>query len=401
YTYSYAVFGEFIAWIIGWDLVLEFSVAAGAVAKGWSLYLVESAAQLGARLDNTVEVGVLTIDWGALLLIAALTFVLAAGISMSARVSAVITAIKVSVVLLVIVVGAFYITPSNYTPFVPPSQPAEAGASGLDSTLFAFALGDVGVKYGWFGVLAGASIVFFAFIGFDVVATTAEETRNPQRDMPRGILGSLAIVTVLYIGTALVMTGMQKYTQLATKVDPETGEEVTANLATAFTALGVDWAASIVAFGALAGLTTVVLVLLLGQIRVSFAMSRDRLLPGSWSRTSRVGTPVGLTIGVGIFVAILAGFLPIDKLEEMVNVGTLFAFVLVSIGVIVLRRKRPDLKRGFRAPLVPLLPILAVAACLWLMINLTVMTWLRFIIWMAIGLVVYFVYSARHAKLGR
>lgn len=401
YTYSYAVFGEFIAWIIGWDLVLEFSVAAGAVAKGWSLYLVEAAAQLGAKLHTTVVVAGVSVDWGALLLIAALTTVLAAGINLSAKVSAVITAIKVSVVLLVIVVGAFYITPSNYVPFVPPSQPAEAGVSGLDSTLFATVLGDVGAKYGWFGVLAGASIVFFAFIGFDIVATTAEETRNPQRDMPRGILGSLAIVTVLYIGTALVMTGMQKYTELATKVDPETGEPIRANLATAFTSLGVDWAASIIAFGALAGLTTVVLVLMLGQIRVSFAMSRDRLLPGGWSITGKRGTPVRLTVGIGILVAVLAGFLPIDRLEEMVNVGTLFAFVLVSIGVIVLRAKRPDLQRGFRAPGVPVLPIVAVLACLWLMVNLSVLTWLRFIGWMVLGLVVYFAYGFHKAKLGR
>jgi APA family basic amino acid/polyamine antiporter len=378
YTYSYAVFGEFIAWIIGWDLILEFAVAAGAVTKGWSSYLQQCLSLLGANLATTVQVAGISVDWGSLLLVAALTIVLATGIKLSARVSTVITAIKVTVVLLVIVVGLFYITPGNFTPFIPPSQPAPPGSSGLDSTLFAVMLGDVGTKYGWFGVLAGASIVFFAFIGFDIVATTAEETRNPQRDMPRGIIGSLAVVTVLYLGTAIVMTGMQKYTALATRTDPKTGEPITANLATGFTAKGVDWAATIVSFGALAGLTTVVLVLLLGQIRVLFAMSRDRLMPGSWSVTGSGGTPVRMTYGIGIFVAILATFFRADKLAEMVNVGTLFAFVLVSIGVIVMRRRRPDLRRGFRAPWVPVVPILAV-----------------------IGLVIYFAYGHRHAKLGR
>ena len=401
YTFSYAVFGEFIAWIIGWDLVLEFSVAAAVVAKGWSQYLVQSATQLGFDLQAVVTVAGLSLDWGAIVIVVALTIVLASGIRMSARVSTVITLIKVAVVLLVIVVGIGYVESSNYTPFVPPSQPAEPGASGLDASLFAYVLGDIGSTYGWFGVLAGASIVFFAFIGFDVVATTAEETRNPQRNMPRGIIGSLVIVTILYLATALVITGMQPYTALATHPDPRTGEPVTANLATAFAANGVDWAATVIAFGALAGLTTVVLVLMLGQIRVLFAMARDRLLPGSWSRTTAGGTPVRITVGIGVFVVVLAGVLPSEKLEEMVNVGTLFAFVLVSVGVIVLRRTRPDLNRGFRAPWVPVVPVLAVIACLWLMVNLTVMTWLRFLVWMAIGLAIYFGYGYHRSKLGR
>jgi APA family basic amino acid/polyamine antiporter len=401
YTFSYAVFGELIAWVIGWDLVLEFSVASAVVSKGWSGYLQQAAAQVGVDIPTTVSVGALSIDWGSILVVAALTVVLAVGIKMSARVSAVITALKVTVVLLVIVVGIGYIVPANFTPFIPTSTPAEAGSSGLDMSLFAFLLGDVGTKYGWFGVLAGASIVFFAFIGFDIVATTAEETRNPQRDLPRGIFGSLAIVTVLYIGTALVITGMQPYQKLATKVDPDTGEEIKSNLATAFAALGVDWAATIIAFGALAGLTTVVLVLMLGQIRVLFAMSRDRLMPGSWSVTGSRGTPVRITLGIGALVAVLAGFFPAGDLEEMVNVGTLFAFVLVSIGVIVLRRKRPDLNRGFRTPWVPLVPILSVVACVWLMINLSLLTWVRFVAWMILGLVVYFCYGYHRSKLGR
>ncbi|HIV56607.1 MAG TPA: amino acid permease [Candidatus Stackebrandtia faecavium] len=402
YTYSYATMGEFIAWIIGWDLVLEFSVAAGVISKGWSTYLQEATAQIGVHLTSNVPIGpwklgpitIDSFDWGAVLLVVVLSAILAAGMSLSAKVNTVITAIKVSVVLLVIVVGAAYIVPSNWVPFVPPSKPAPPEASGLESSLFSYLLGDAGVTYGWYGVLAGASIVFFAFIGFDIVATTAEETRDPQRNMPRGILGSLAIVTVLYIGTALAITGMQKYTDLATTPDGETS-----TLATGFAAHGVDWAVILVSFGALIGLTTVTLVLLLGQSRVLFAMSRDRLLPASWSKTGGRGTPVRITVGIAVLVSILAGFFDADELGEMVNVGTLFAFVLVSIGVIVLRRKRPDLERGFRAPLVPLVPILAVVACVWLMLNLTALTWLRFVGWLLIGLVIYFVYGVRHAKL--
>ncbi|CAM3214292.1 amino acid permease [Stackebrandtia soli] len=396
YTYAYATFGEFIAWILGWDLVLEFSLASAVVAKGWSTYLEQAAAQVGLVVPTMISVGGIVIDWGAIIVVLALAVVLATGTKMSARFSAAITALKVAVVLLVIVVGVGYVNTDNYTPFVPPSIPAEGGANGLHASLFAFVMGDIGSDYGWFGVLAGASIVFFAFIGFDIVATTAEETRNPQRDMPRGILWSLLIVTVLYIATSLVMTGMRPFSDLATTPD---GQRST--LATTFTEMGVDWAAAVIAFGALAGLTTVVMVLMLGQIRVLFAMSRDRLLPASWSRTRENGVPVRATLGVAVFIAILAGFFQAGALEEMVNVGTLFAFVLVAAGVLVLRRRRPDLKRGFRTPLVPLVPILAILACVWLMVNLTVLTWLRFAAWMIIGLFVYFAYGYRKAKLGR
>lgn len=243
-------------------------------------------------------------------------------------------------------------------------------------------------------MLAGASIVFFAFIGFDVVATTAEETKNPQRDVARGILASLAIVTVLYVAVAVVLSGMVSYTELR-----EAGEK--ANLATAFAANGVHWAAKVISIGALAGLTTVVIVLVLGQTRVLFAMCRDGLMPRSLAKTGRHGTPVRITLIVGVLVAVAASVFPMDKLEEMVNIGTLFAFVLVSAGVIILRRTRPDLDRGFRVPGVPALPIAAIVACLWLMLNLTALTWVRFLIWMAVGVVVYFLYGRRHSVLGR
>lgn len=385
YTFSYATFGEFIAWIIGWDLILEFAVAAAVVAKGWSSYL-GTVFNFGGGIT---QVGGLQLDWGALLIIAFVTTILALGTKLSAKVSLVVTVIKVSVVLLVVAVGAFYIKSANYTPFIPP---AESGGDSGDQSLLSLITGAEGSNYGWYGLLAGASIVFFAFIGFDIVATTAEETKDPQRDVPRGILASLAIVTVLYVAVAVVLTGMVHYTQLR-----DAGEE--ANLATAFTENGVDWAAKVISIGALAGLTTVVIVLVLGQTRVLFAMCRDGLLPRTLAKTGAHGTPVRITILVGVLVAVAASVFPMGKLEEMVNIGTLFAFVLVSAGVIVLRRSRPDLERGFRVPLVPLLPIAAILACLWLMLNLTALTWMRFLIWMAAGVVIYFAYGRRRSVL--
>lgn len=389
YTFSYATFGEFVAWIIGWDLILEFAVASAVVAKGWSSYLGE-VFEFGG---GTASFGGLQLDWGALLIIAFVTVILALGTKLSAGVSLAITVIKVAVVLLVVAVGAFYIKAENYSPFLPPAQPGEGGR-GADQSLLSLLTGAEGSSYGWYGLLAGASIVFFAFIGFDVVATTAEETKNPQRDVSRGILASLAIVTVLYVAVSVVLTGMVHYTQLR-----EAGEK--ANLATAFNANGIDWAAKVISIGALAGLTTVVIVLVLGQTRVFFAMARDGLLPRTLARTGRHGTPVRITLIVGVLVALTASVFPIDKLEEMVNIGTLFAFVLVSAGVIVLRRSRPDLKRGFRVPGVPWLPIASIVACVWLMLNLTALTWIRFLVWMAIGVALYFLYGRRHSVLGR
>ncbi|HJT92622.1 MAG TPA: amino acid permease [Mycobacterium sp.] len=389
YTFSYATFGEFVAWIIGWDLILEFAVAAAVVAKGWSSYLGTVFGFGG----GTADFGGLQLDWGALLIIAFVTVILVWGTKLSAEVSLVITAIKVGVVLLVVIVGAFYIKAANYAPFIPPAQGAEGG-TGSEQSLFSLLTGAEGSNYGWYGVIAGASIVFFAFIGFDIVATTAEETKNPQRDVSRGILASLAIVTVLYVAVAVVLTGMVRYTVLR-----DAGEK--ANLATAFSANGVDWAAKVISVGALAGLTTVVIVLVLGQTRVLFAMCRDGLLPRPLAKTGQHGTPVRITLIVGVLVAITASVFPIGKLEEMVNIGTLFAFVLVSAGVIVLRRTRPELPRGFRAPWVPLLPIAAIVACVWLMLNLTGLTWIRFLIWMAIGVLIYFGYGRTHSVLAK
>ncbi len=391
YTFSYATFGEFLAWTIGWNLVLELAVGAAVVSKGWSSYLGTVFGFAG----GTVKLGAIQLDWGALLIVAAVSALIALGTKLSSRFSQVITAIKVLVVVLVVVVGAFYIKSANYSPFIPTPE-AGADATGVNQSVLSLLTGAHSSHYGWYGVLAGASIVFFAFIGFDIVATMAEETKQPQRDVPRGILASLAIVTVLYVAVSVVLSGMVSYTQLRTV--PGRGG---ANLATAFTANGVHWASEIIAIGALAGLTTVVMVLMLGQCRVLFAMARDGLLPRPLAKTGSHGTPVRITVLVAVVVAATASVFPISKLEEMVNVGTLFAFVLVSAGVIVLRRTRPDLQRGFRAPGVPLLPIASICACAWLMLNLTALTWVRFGVWLVVGTAIYVGYGRQHSVQGR
>jgi basic amino acid/polyamine antiporter, APA family len=391
YTFSYATFGEFVAWTIGWNLVLELVIGAAVIAKGWSSYLHTVFGFASA----TIDLGSVKLDWGALVIVALVATLLAQGTKLSSQFSAVVTAVKVAVVLLVIIVGAFYIKAANYSPFIPAPETDRSG-SGVNQSLLSLLTGAHSSHYGWYGVLAGASIVFFAFIGFDIVATMAEETKNPQRDVPRGILATLGIVTVLYIAVSIVLSGMVSYTQLRTTPD---GHQ--ANLATAFAANGVQWASGIISIGALAGLTTVAMVLLLGGCRVVFAMARDGLLPRRLAKTGSHGTPVRITVLIALLVAATASVFPADKLEEMVNVGTLFAFLLVSAGVIVLRRRRPDLPRGFRAPLVPALPIASVCACVWLMVNLTVVTWVRFGVWMVTGVIVYAAYGRRNSLLGK
>jgi basic amino acid/polyamine antiporter, APA family len=388
YTFSYASLGELLAWIIGWDLVLEFALGSAAVAVGWAQYF----ASVFPIPESISGEGSVNLAAGAIVLL--LTGVMIVGIKLSSRFNAVMVAIKLAVVFLFIAAGAVKIKTANWSPFIPPRAEAPQAANAVEtgSPLIQVLFGVEPLAFGWLGIGFGAAIVFFAFIGFDVVATTAEETRNPQRDMPIGILGSLAICTLLYVVVSLVLTGIVKYTELNSA----------APMADALEAVGYDWIASLVSLGALAGLTTVILILLMGQSRVLFAMSRDRLLPGALSAVHpRYGTPWVISLITGVAVALIAAFVPLTTLADMVNIGTLFAFVLVSVGVIVLRRTRPDLPRAFRTPAVPLIPILAVVACVFLMLNLGTLTWWRFLVWMALGFVVYFFYGYRHSRLAR
>jgi basic amino acid/polyamine antiporter, APA family len=386
---SYATLGELIAWIIGWDLVLEFTLGAAAVAKGWSKYLVELLPfTLPAAIAGEHPTG----DLPAAFVVAALTVVAIVGVKFSARLNGLLVAVKVAVVLLFIAVGLTAVKASNWSPFIPPAAKAPKAVTAVETgtPVIQLLLGQEPLDYGLLGIGFGAAIVFFAFIGFDVVATAAEEVRRPQRDLPIGILSSLAICTVLYVAVSLVMTGLLRYTEL----------NDAAPMAKALKANGLNLAASLVSLGALAGLTTVILVLMMGQARVLFAMSRDRLLPEGLARVHPTfRTPWLISLLTGAVVALITALVDLETLADLVNIGTLFAFVLVSIGVVVLRRTRPDLPRSFRTPAVPLVPALTVLACLFLMLNLGTHTWLRFLGWMAIGLVVYFLYGRRRSRV--
>ncbi|WP_084957800.1 amino acid permease [Thermoactinospora rubra] len=392
YTFSFATLGEFPAWVIGWDLMLEMALAAAVVAVGWSGYFTSLLATAGIPVPQAIadaDAGVINVP--AMAIIAILTAILVLGIKLSARVNLVIVVIKVAVVLLVILVGMFSINAANYSPFIPPAKPTPA-VEGLGAPLIQVLFGITPVAFGVIGIFSAAAVVFFAFIGFDIVATAAEETVNPQRDLPRGIIGSLAICTALYVAVSIVVVGMQHYTQLSE----------TAPLSDAFRAVGRPWIASLISLGAIAGLTTVVMILMLGQTRVLFAMCRDGLLPRALSVVSpRFGTPVRSTLLVGAVSMALAGFIDLGALAELVNIGTLFAFVVVSLGVMLLRRTRPDLPRAFRTPFMPVVPILSVLACVYLMLNLPVETWLRFLIWMVVGVVLYFAYGYWHSRASR
>ncbi|MEP9381631.1 amino acid permease [Nocardioides cheoyonin] len=395
YTFSYATLGELIAWIIGWDLILELMLGASVVAQGWSSYFVELLDEIGLGWPDSIgpeaSSGFGHVNLAALLLVVVLVALIVVGIKESLRVNLVLVGIKIFIVLFVIVAGLFYIRGGNYDPFIPPSA-EPLGGQGLTQPLFQWIFGIHQQTFGALGVVSAASVVFFAYIGFDVVATTAEEARNPQRDLPRGIIGSLVICTVLYMAVALVITGMVKYSD----IDPD------AALATAFRDVGRSGFATLIAAGAVAGLTTVVMTLMIGAIRVLFAMSRDGLLPVRFAHVNpRTGTPIRITLAVGALVAVVAALTPIGKLEEMVNIGTLTAFALVSVAVPILRRRRPDLPRAFRVPLSPVLPILAALVCVYLMLNLSLETWLRFLIWMAIGFVLYAGYGYRRSRVGR
>ena len=388
YTFSYASLGELVAWIIGWDLLLELMLGASVVAQGWSQYADLFLGELGINWPDSLASGS-RFDLLAFILVAVLTLLVSIGIKESMRVNLVLVAIKVFIVLFVIVAGIGFVNSANYDPFIPPSGPSDE-VSGITAPLIQVLFGLTPSTYGVLGIVSGAALVFFAYIGFDVVATTAEEAKNPQRDLPVGIIASLVICTLLYVGVALVITGMVPYDQ----IDPK------AALAAAFESVGKGGYATLIAAGAVAGLTTVVMTLIIGASRVVFAMSRDWLLPPNLGRTNpRTGTPLRITIAIGTFIALVASFTPIGKLEEMVNIGTLTAFILVSLAVPILRRRRPDLRRAFKVPFSPWLPWLSALICFYLTLNLSVETWLRFIVWMALGFVVYFLYGYRNSRL--
>jgi APA family basic amino acid/polyamine antiporter len=422
YTYGYATLGEFVAWIIGWDLILEYLFAASTVSVGWSGYFTAFLGTLGVTLPpaltgapfsvrgthtlvrsqicvdpatggiavdpvshTPIPIGDCTargfdlthgiLNLPAMVLIVLLTTLLVIGIKESARFNNIIVYVKVAIVLLVIAFGFQYVKSENWTPFIP----ANTGEFG---------------HFGWSGVLRGAGVIFFAYIGFDAVSTAAQEAKNPQKDLPIGILGSLAVCTVLYILMALVMTGIAHYTSLNVPHP-------------VFVAIdqagpGLKWLGFFVNIGAIAGLASVVLVMLLGQPRIFFSMARDGLLPPVFGRVHPTfRTPYVSTIVTGLVAALIAGLFPIGLLGELVSIGTLLAFVIVCGGIIVLRRTQPDLPRPFRTPAVPLVPILGILICGYMMYGLPGDTWLRLIIWMALGLAIYFVYGRRHSALNK
>ncbi|MEL4503764.1 amino acid permease [Luteococcus sp. H138] len=390
YTFCYASMGEFVAWIIGWDLILELVLAAAVVSQGWSAYVGVLLGHMGITLPPSLSYGGL-VDLPAMLLVAVLGCLVVVGIKESMRVETVLVALKVAIVLFVIVAGIGYVNADNYHPFIPAPVPVPAETSGLTQPLIQAVLGHQQAAFGIGGIFSGAALVFFAYLGFDVVATAAEETKNPQRDLPRGIIGSLVICTALYCAVSIVVTGMVRYDQL----------KPSAALAEAFSYHGKTWMATLIAAGAVVGLTTVVLTMLTGCVRIIFAMSRDHLLPMRLAKVHPTyRTPWLIAAIITVVIALLAGFTPVGRLEEMVNIGTLSAFILVSIGVPVLRRRQPDLHRPFRVPGSPVLPLLSAAICIWLSLNLAVETWLRFLFWLVLGVVVYAAFGYRRSRVG-
>ncbi|KQN69530.1 MULTISPECIES: amino acid permease [Duganella] len=371
YTYTYATLGELAAWMIGWDLLLEYGLASAAVSVGWSGYLQSLLASYGYQLPVALTAapgavpGVATIvNLPALAIMLVLTAMLGWGVRESARMNNIMVAIKVGVVLLFIFVGAPHVKPDNWQPFMP---------------------------YGYNGMLSAAALVFFAFIGFDAVTSAAEEVKRPERDLPIGIIGSLAVCTILYVIVAGIMTGIVPYKEFLGVDHPVT---------LALQYAGENWMARVVDAGAILGMTTVILVMAYGQTRIIYAMSRDGLLPKKLSTVHpKYQTPFFATWMVGLFFGVVAAFVPLNILTELINIGTLAAFSLVSIAVIIMRKKRPDLKRTFRVPFVPLIPALAVIFCVMLMTYLSWHTWVAFAIWIVLGLIVYFTYSRKRSLL--
>jgi basic amino acid/polyamine antiporter, APA family len=373
YTYAYATLGEIFAWMIGWDLILEYAVGSMTVAVGWSGYFQRILAGFGLHLPAWMSAAPAAsagavINLPAVLIVLAIMVLLVVGVRESARFNAAMVAVKLAAVLFFIVVGAAYVKPENWSPFMP---------------------------YGFPGVMTGAAVVFFAYIGFDAVSTTAEEAKNPSRDLPIGIIASLIICTLLYLIVAAILSGIVPVVQFK-----DNAQFLNAPVGYALSVINKDWAAGLVSAGAVAGITSVLLVMLMSQPRIFFAMSRDQLLPPGVSKVHpRFRTPYITTIITCVIVAVVAGFVPIQILGEMTSIGTLFAFVVVSLAVILLRIRRPEARRPFRVPLGHTIPVLGVIFCVYLMVSLSVMTWVRFLGWLDIGMIIYWFYGRTHSPL--
>lgn len=402
YTYSYATMGELVAWIIGWDLVLEYALGAATVAVSWSQYVNKFLHSVGIDLPNALLHGPWdklngvnmggVVNLPAIIIVCLLSLLLIRGTKESALLNNVLVILKVTVVVIFIALGWGFINSANHTPFIPANAGEDMLKSGEMSFMKFFSSEYFG-HYGISGILRGAGVVFFAFIGFDAVSTAAQEAKNPQKGMPIGIIGSLIVCTVLYVLFSYVLTGLENYVNFKGDASPVT---------TAFAHTGYTFLNSFLTIAIIAGYTSVMLVMLMGQSRVFYSMSVDGLLPKMFSDLhAKNRTPWKTNVVFMIFVSIFAGFIPVSDLGHMVSIGTLFAFVLVCIGVIVMRKTNPDAPRGFRTPFVPVLPILGVIVCLLLMAGLPVESWERLAIWLALGLIIYFAYGLKNSKLNK
>jgi len=400
YGYGYAGFGEFPGWVIGWMLIAEYAIAVSAVSVGWSGYFNSLLQSFGMGLPESLLHGPLDATPGivnlpAVGIVLALVFLLASGAKMSARANEIMVFIKLAAIALFIGVALFHINPANWSPFIPPAEVLSGAAS---SSIWDMKLVEViggsgeATRFGVPGIFGGAAIIFFAYLGFDAVSTSAEETANPQRDLPIGIIGSLVICTVLYIVVSGLLTGIVSYKEL----------NVPSPVAHALLQIGQNWAAGMISIGAIAGLTTVCLVMYYGLTRLLFAIARDGLLPRSLATLSEKSrSPVRIIYVTGAIMVFMSGFVSLGNLASLTNFATLAAFIVVCGGVILLRRSRPDLPRPFKTPGYPFIPLLGIVVCTYLMLNLSVTTWIAFAVWMSIGLVVYFAYSYSHSVLAQ